>query len=83
MSSGKPSMKLLNCTRCDDVVKLVDKERACECGLSRGRVLEDSCVELHGPARILIIAWEDYDGLAEGIERLFGVLARSQYRTKG
>jgi len=28
-----PAMKLLNCTRCDDVVKLVEKLRYCECTL--------------------------------------------------
>ena len=79
----KPSMKLMNCTRCDDVVKLVENPRNCECGLSRGCVTMDGDTDVFGPCRVLTIAWEVYDGLAEGIERPFGVLPRAQYRAKG
>lgn len=77
-----PSLRLLNCTHCDDVVKLVDKERICECGMSRG---SDSGAEVRvsGPARVLAIEWEVYDGLAEGIERPFRVLPKAQLRAKG
>ncbi len=79
----KPSMKLMNCTRCDDVVKLVDKGRTCECGLCEGIITADGSVVVNGTGRVLTIAWEVYDGLAEGIERPFGVLPRAQYRAKG
>lgn len=75
-------MKLLNCTRCDDVVKLVDNGRGCECGASYGR-LRDEAPDVTGPCRVLTIDWEVYDGLTEGIARPFGVLPKAQYRAKG
>lgn len=78
------SMKLMNCTRCDDVVKLVETPRQCECGMSSGYVYpDDSGVSIFGPARVLTIAWEVYDGLGEGSQGRIGVLPRAQYRAKG
>ena len=79
-----PAMKLLNCTRCDDVVKLVETLRSCECECSSGKT-EFGGTEVHltGPARVLTIDWEVYDGLAEGNERPFGVLPRALYRGRG
>lgn len=80
----KPSMKLLNCTRCDDVVKLVDgAKRFCECGLSGGFIDGEGTLAVVGPCRVLTIDWEVYDGLTEGIARPFGVLPKAQYRAKG
>jgi hypothetical protein len=71
-------MKLMNCTRCDDVVKLVDKIRFCECGMCQGVAGEDGSVDVGGAARVLTIAWETYDGLAEGVTGEIGVLPRAQ-----
>ena len=69
-------MKLLNCRRCDDVVKLVEDERSCECGLSHGRLHEGAAVTT-GPVRLLAIDWETYDGMAPGETREFSVLPSS------
>lgn len=74
-----PSMFLLNCRACDDVVKLVDKERSCECGRSKG-VSTALLTATTGPARTLVISWEAYDGITEGESRPFTVLPRVQTR---
>lgn len=79
-----PAMKLMNCTRCDDVVKLVEYPRQCECGACRGRTTEDGAnVEVTGSPRVLCISWEAYDGAQEGEARAFTVLPKAQYRAKG
>lgn len=63
-------MKLLNCKKCDDVLKLVDKPRSCECGQSTGRVVmgtgERETVTTTGPARIFEIPWPEYDQASGG-----------------
>lgn len=71
---------LLNCRSCDDVVRLVESERACGCGAARGWALND-VMTLSPSARVIVISWEAYDGIAEGESRLFTVLPRVQ--TKG
>jgi hypothetical protein len=55
-------MKLLNCRECDDVVKLVDKVRSCECGRCTG-VLDTNeiTIVVTGPARVFEIPWFEYD----------------------
>jgi hypothetical protein len=73
------SMYLLNCRACDDVVKLVEKERSCECGRSKG-VSTPLLTATTGPARTLVISWEAYDGITEGESRPFTVLPRVQTR---
>jgi hypothetical protein len=77
------TMKLLNCRRCDDVVKLVEgKSRSCECGATTGSIQAAAGaerVQLSGAGRVLEISWEAYDGIAEGEVRTFGVLPRSRY----
>ena len=75
-----PPMKLLNCRHCDDVVKLVEKERSCECGHARGSVSDSGAVTVSGSGRVLAISWEAYDGIEEGEARTFTVLPRAQYR---
>jgi hypothetical protein len=82
-SVTKRAMLLLNCTRCDDVVKLVEGLRACECGATLGKADEDGNVETIGPARVLSIAWRVYDGLGDGGQGSMDVLPRAQYRAKG
>lgn len=75
---------LLNCRRCDDIVKLIEKSRSCECGASSGRLENESAgAEVTGPARVLLIPWESYDGIVEGEERAFQVFPRDQYRSRG
>jgi hypothetical protein len=76
------AMLLLNCTRCDDVVKLVEKERRCECGLTTGWHTDDQLVT-GGPHRVLTIDWEVYDGFVEGGAGKIGVRPQAQYRAKG
>lgn len=83
------TMKLLNCRRCDDVVKLVeDKERSCECGavrgkiqpeLKRGGVIYAERILISGPERVLEIPWEAYDGITAGEMRYFSVLPKGRY----
>jgi len=75
-------MKLLNCTRCDDVLQIIDKGRSCECGQSHGVALGDG-VAITGPARVLTIEWESYDGLSEATTGVLGVLPRDRFRSKG
>lgn len=82
-SVTRSAMLLLNCIRCDDVVKLIEKVRICECGATHGRVSDDGEVEALGSPRVLSIGWEVYDGLTEGSEGAIGVLPRAQYRAKG
>ncbi len=43
-------MKLLYCRRCDSVVRLVMKERSCECGKTSGRYLDSLHAIYTGPA---------------------------------
>jgi hypothetical protein len=73
------TMKLLNCRRCDDVQKLVEQERTCECGVTKGSISSKGQLSLSGPGRVFEIDWEAYDGIAEGEERAFGVLPRHRY----
>ena len=73
-------MFLLNCQSCDDVVKLVDKPRLCECGKSAGAHYANGTYVSSGPARVLSITWEAYDGITEGESRPFTVLPRVQMR---
>lgn len=79
MRMTNPAMYLLNCRACDDVVKLIEKERSCECGRSKG-VSTPLLTATTGPARTLVIAWEAYDGITEGESRPFTVLPRVQPR---
>jgi hypothetical protein len=74
-------MYLLNCRACDDVVKLVEKSRSCECGKSSGLLNGvGGLYWLIGPCRALAITWEAYDGITEGESRPFIVLPRVQTR---
>lgn len=67
-------MKLLNCKRCDDVVKLVDiRTRTCECGAASGKLEGDERATVTGPARVFVIRWEDYDGAMPGERKAWSV----------
>lgn len=70
------AMKLINCRRCDDVVKIVEKMRVCECGQSAGRELDGERVYVSGPCWVLGIAWMEYDGAGKDAPpRSWSVLA--------
>jgi len=71
---------LLNCTHCDDVLKLVDQARSCECGRSRGAMQSDNRPSVTGPARVFTVAWEFYDGLCEGTPGPVSVLSSEKSR---
>jgi hypothetical protein len=73
-------MKLLNCQSCDDVVRITDQNRFCECRRSSGFTTPDRGLQVLGPARVLALSWEAYDGIAEGETRPFTVIPRSEYR---
>ncbi len=77
-------MILLNCQSCDDVVRLTDQNRHCECRRSSGWVSSAPSphggAHITGPARVLSISWESYDGIIEGEQRPFTVVPRSKYR---
>lgn len=61
---------LLNCRTCEDIVRLTDKIRTCECGSSRGRMTnlpEGNEPHIQGSsARVLAMQFEDYDRLVPG-----------------
>ena len=41
-------MKLLLCRKCQDVVRLIQKERSCECGCVKGRYINNIYAEYSG-----------------------------------
>lgn len=60
-------MKLLNCKKCDDLVKLTDlRTRTCECGACTGMVDKRETPTVTGPARVFEIPWNEYDQAAAG-----------------
>ncbi len=75
MTPLRAAMHLLNCKRCDDVVKLVDKLRRCECGQASGQLLNGTPM-LTGAARLLEIPWPDYDNASAGEWQQWRLLKR-------
>lgn len=53
MPSLPRTIKLLNCLRCGDVVRLYRHTRYCKCKASEGKYVGQYSVEFSGPARIL------------------------------
>ncbi len=53
-------MKLLNCLKCHDIVKLADERRRCLCGASAGEYTDDVYALVSGPCRVLGIANHEY-----------------------
>lgn len=53
-------MKLLNCTKCHDIITLIKKPRTCTCGASSGKYIDSVCVEIFGPCRVIVIFDKDY-----------------------
>lgn len=54
-------MKLLNCLKCHDMVKLVRDIRSCWCGESQGQYINDLWAEYKGPARIIGMLNPEYE----------------------
>lgn len=46
-------MKLLHCSKCNDIVALRDKKRYCLCKASAGRYIDDIKVLVSGPCNVL------------------------------
>jgi len=65
---SEPPLRLLNCRHCDDIVKLIETERLCECGKTRGFLRGEELV-ITGSPRVFALEWEAYDGIAEGESR--------------
>jgi len=68
-------MKLLNCTLCDDVIRVTTILRHCECQASSAIEGPDG-IKKDGPCRLLGIPWEEYDGAYPGAVRKFHVLPK-------
>ncbi len=68
---------LLNCTRCDDVQRIVERQRGCECDSVHAMLDIHGKPHLIGPGRILTIPWEAYDGAAPGDQRTWTVYSLS------
>lgn len=73
--SDKSHILLLNCTTCDDILRLdEDHARSCLCGsasASWDRLGKRWAIT--GPGRILRIAFEEYDGAAPGVPKRWDV----------
>jgi len=60
MASLPRTIKLLNCLRCGDIVRLYRHLRYCKCKASQGMYVGQWSVEYSGPARILGVSALDY-----------------------
>jgi hypothetical protein len=47
-------MKLILCTACNDVVKLIHEHRMCRCGKAGGRYVDDERVEVFGTNPVVL-----------------------------
>lgn len=65
MSDGTV-LYLLNCRNCEDIQRLTEKLRACECGKTRGQLArgEPNVEGVYG--RLFAMQFEDYDRLGPG-----------------
>lgn len=66
---------MLNCLNCDDVLRLVEAERKCECGKSSGSCSARGAIATSGPVRVLQIPWEHYDRARPGEDQSWFVLS--------
>jgi hypothetical protein len=66
-TSSETGILLLNCKSCDDILRLdEDHPRPCLCGASSARFVQKNWM-LSGPARLMRISFEDYDGAIPGL----------------
>lgn len=62
----QPPIQLLNCRECEDILRVHEEmPRTCLCGKSAARFSGKAFV-FSGPARILLIDTEEYDGAVPG-----------------
>ncbi len=61
-------MKLLNCLACQDIVRLNNDDRPCQCGRSSGHYVNAKVVEYAGPARIMGMRTMDYHRGQTGVD---------------
>ncbi len=68
--SRETSILLLNCKSCDDILRLEeDHLRPCLCGQSTARPDARGQWIVAGPARLMSIPFEEYDGAIKGAPR--------------
>ena len=72
---------LFNCPRCDDVHRIVERPRTCECGKVTALLDVNGTPVLTGKGRIWLIPWEEYDGAAPGETRRW-MVAKEQGETE-
>lgn len=71
---GPSAIWLLNCRRCDDIFRVTERMRSCECAHASGQLDALEVPQVEGlQARLLSIEWEDYDGVIEGESRQWKV----------
>ncbi len=65
----------MNCRSCDDILRLDEDHapRPCLCGKATARFVSDGWI-LAGSARLMRIAFEEYDGAAPGMQRRWELL---------
>lgn len=69
MASLPRTIKLLNCMRCGDILRLYRGMRFCKCKASQGKYVSTYGVEFTGPARILgidTLGYHDAPPTSEG-----------------
>lgn len=80
MPSLPRTIKLLNCMRCGDILRMYRYTRVCKCKASQGKYIGQFSVEFEGPARILgidALGYHDAPTTNEG--NLSKLKARSWY----
>ena len=72
----RESILVLNCRLCDDLQRLQeDRPRSCLCGKSAGRLDAHGATRVEGPARVIEIDIEEYDGAGPGEDRKWRIRA--------
>jgi hypothetical protein len=75
-------MKLLNCTACQDIVRLFPERRSCQCGRSSGQYTNLRHVTFSGPGRILGLKSLDYHRAQLGREYTWWLIPEGESVTK-
>lgn len=73
-------MKLLYCRECDDVVRLLDDERTCMCGATKGRYLDEKNAVFSGPAEPFAISNSQF-AVAVQLRKEHGILPFGAWTT--
>lgn len=67
---------LFNCQRCDDIQRIIEKPRSCECGTLSAQLDSNNQPALQGPGRLIRIPWEEYDAAEHGEKRPWIICTR-------